>query len=176
MDKISPELIPFDLGIPEDWRLFCDLCALYYPEVCSPEECREELEDLRDEALTARLIAQTRQKTDPYFVMKLLHCGDLAGFLSFSFWEKRCCGVLNNLYIVPRFRSMGLGAAAVAMAEDRLARLGARSMELFPVPQAEPFYRRLGYVLLRTGADGEPVYGKPLRPQPPEGSSECVFT
>jgi len=162
-DPLSLELLPFDLSLPQDWMLFYNLCCDYYREVCSPEECREELEDLQDQTLTAQLIAQTRRKKDPYFVMEILYNTHPAGFLSFSFWEKPRSGFINNLYITPPFRNRGLGSSVMDRVEETLAGLGAQSVELIPVDRARPFYQRRGFAPLRVTAQGEQIYGKTLR-------------
>lgn len=163
-DTIDLSLIRFDLSTEKDWELFYSMCASYYQEVCSPEEFRQEMADLRDETLNMQLIAQTRQKENPYFVMKILLGGEAIGMVAFSYREALRLGFLENVYISPQWRAQGLGRAVIAAVEERLAGLGAERLELLPVAQAKGFYRRIGFVPLRTAPDGEEVYGKRLCP------------
>jgi len=152
----------FDLQNSSEWNLFTTLFGAYLSEVCDKEECRENLRDLRDEVLNRQLIAQTLREHHPYFVMQIVSGGQCAGLISYAYNEEARTGLINNFYVCPEQRNVGIGSKAYRLAEAHLASLGAGQIELVPVANARPFYIRLGFAPSRESAEGEQVYGKQI--------------
>jgi ribosomal protein S18 acetylase RimI-like enzyme len=79
--------------------------------------------------------------------------GELAGFVMFSTgsggYEQDCVrGVIENLYVRPRYRDDGIGATLLETAEERLGADGvdAVALEVMAANEdARRFYRRQGY-------------------------------
>ena len=166
----SLKLTRFDLRDPREWAVFCRLFTAYLKEVCSAEEYRENLQELHDPALSRGLIRQTLQTQDPYFILRIESETSCMGLVSYSYYETHRTGFLNNFFVLPAFRGLGIGASAYRMAEHHLQLLGARRLELIPVEQARGFYLHLGFTPSRTSGDGEPIYAKSLTPAEPAGT------
>ena len=167
----SLKLTRFDLRDPREWAVFCRLFTAYLKEVCSAEEYRENLQELHDPTLSQGLVRQTLQTRDPYFVMRIESETSCTGFVSYSYYETRRTGFLNNFFVLPSFRGLGIGASAYRMVECHLRGLGAQQLELIPVERAQGFYLRLGFAPFRINGDGEQVYAKLLTPAEPAGTN-----
>ena len=157
------QLVRFDLRNPAEWDIFYNLFSAYLAEVCDEEEFRENIEDLHDDVLNRQMIEQTMQVRNPYFVMRIVLDEECVGLISYSYHEKHFLGFINNFYVYPEQRSAGIGSSIYHMVESHLSKLGAKQVELIPVGKALQFYTRNGFVLMRTTANGEQVYGKTIR-------------
>ena len=154
------ELIRYNLQKKDDWDDFYDLFSSYLSEVCDEEEYKEEIDDLHNDELNARMINQTLQEHNPYFVMRIVENKVCVGLISYSYHEEHSKGFINNFYVCSERRSSGVGSAALKLVENHLQSLGAKYIELVPMSTAESFYIRNGFEFSRTSSDGERVFGK----------------
>ena len=158
------ELIRYDLQKKDEWDDFYGLFSSYLSEVCDEEEYKEEIDDLHNDGLNERMINQTLQAHNPYFVMRIVENKNVCvGLISYSYHEEHSKGFINNFYVCPEHRSFGVGSATYKMVENHLQSLGAKYIELVPVGMAERFYIRNGFELSRTSSDGERIFGKVIR-------------
>ncbi len=154
------ELIRYDLRDARQMERFNGLFAAYLAEVCDEEEYRENMEEMEDEALNRQMIQQTLREQNPYFVMGIVLDGEEIGFISYSYYEEKHRGFINNFYIRPENRGAGTGSAVCGMVEERLKALGALRLELIPVKGVEGFYVHGGFAPSRVTPEGEQVYCK----------------
>ena len=154
------ELIRYHLQKKDDWDDFYDLFSSYLSEVCDEEEYKEEIDDLHNDELNARMINQTLQEHNPYFVMRIVENKVCIGLISYLYHEEYSKGFINNFYVCAERRNSGVGSATYQMVENHLQSLGAKYIELVPTSKAERFYIRNGFELSRTSSDGERVFGK----------------
>ena len=157
------ELIRYDLQKKDEWDDFYGLFSSYLSEVCDKEEYIEEIDDLHNDGLNERMINQTLQAHNPYFVMRIVENKVCVGLISYSYHEEHSKGFINNFYVCSEHRSSGVGSATLKMVETHLQSLGAKYIELVPVATAEHFYIRNGFKLSRTSSDGERVFGKVIQ-------------
>lgn len=156
------ELVRYDLRDPKELEQFKALFSKYLKEVCDPEEYAENIAELADQELTHQMVTQTLRERDPYFIMKIVLDGSCAGFISYSFFEKKRGGFINNFYLRPEYRHTGLGGAVCQKVEAALKSLGVSWIELEPVEGTDGFYRRAGFIPFRKNGDGLQVYRKEL--------------
>lgn len=145
------EMVRFDLRNGDDLALFTETSAAYYAEVCTAEECAEEIADLHDARLTRQLIAQTLCEDTPYFIMKIMADDAFAGFAAYTVDPIRGRGFINNFYVAKEYRGRGLGREACAMVEKHMSDSGAAYIALEPVEAAEAFWCSLGYGAASSG-------------------------
>ncbi|MBQ1409663.1 MAG: GNAT family N-acetyltransferase [Oscillospiraceae bacterium] len=157
------ELIRYHLEKKEEWDDFYGLFRSYLSEVCDEEEYKEEIDDLHNDELNARMINQTLRDHDPYFIMRIVENQVCVGLISYSYHEEHSRGFINNFYVCSEHRNSGIGSAALKMVENHLRSFGAKYIELAPVARAERFYIRNGFELSRISSDGERFFGKVLR-------------
>ena len=157
------ELIRYHLEKKEEWDDFYGLFRSYLSEVCDEEEYKEEIDDLHNDELNARMINQTLQDHDPYFIMRIVENQVCVGLISYSYHEEHSRGFINNFYVCSEHRNSGIGSAALKMVENHLRSFGAKYIELAPVAKAERFYIRNRFELSRKSSVGERVLGKVLR-------------
>lgn len=149
------ELIRFDLQNKDDLQLFIKSSEAYYSEICTKEECEEEISDLYDEQLTSELINQTLQVDVPYFIMKIVVNGQYVGFIAYSVELSIHRGFINNFYIVKEHRAKGIGTLVYNYVEEHMKQLGTMYIDLEPVDRAKAFYQRRGYSESRHVTTGE---------------------
>lgn len=154
------ELIRFDLQNKDEWDEFYGLFSTYLSEVCDEEEYKEEIDDLHNDELNARMIAQTLQEHDPYFIMRIVENEVCIGLISYWFDEECNKGFINNFYVCPECRNSGVGSAAYRTVEKQLRSLGAKYIELAPEKKAERFYIRNGFEFSHISSGGERIFCK----------------
>jgi GNAT superfamily N-acetyltransferase len=154
------ELIRYDLQKKDEWDDFYGLFSSYLSEVCDEEEYQEEIDDLHNDELNARMIGQTLQEHNPYFIMRIAENEVCVGLISYSFHEECNSGFINNFYVCAERRNSGVGSAALRLVENHLQSLGAKYIELDPMRMAERFYIRNGFEFSHISSDGERIFRK----------------
>ncbi len=154
------ELICYDLRNPDEWNQFYSLFSSYLAEVCDKEEYQENIDDLHNEELNRQMIDQTLQYHNPYFVMRIMLNSKCIGIISYSYNEERRYGFINNFYICPEYRNVGIGSSVYRMVEAQLRSRGAMLIELIPVKKALNFYACNGFIQSCTTIDGVQAYRK----------------
>ena len=157
------KLIRFNLLDKSDLNLFIETSIAYYTEICTIEECKEEIADLHNEQLTHELIQQTLQVNIPYFIMKIVVDGTYAGFIAYFVELNIGRGYINNFYVLKQHRGKGIGTLVFKIVEEHIKKLGAIYVELEPVEAAIAFYQKEGYVECTHDSNSKITFRKTIK-------------